>query len=256
MAPSSIVGLPSPRTPSEPPTPPPRDDASDLLSASVFSSHWYGEDRKPLRVKGVLVKKDGSRRRSLTKVLTGRATWSERHFFLDVAAGKLSYFYDAGLARRAGVVRLEPFVSAARPLGGPDHEFEILHSRDEGGAARDGGFLLRAPSAGIMGEWLESLRRSVREVSLARPVSSAKSAHSGRCATTGSASKMGAVGSVPSSDGSSFSTSITLWNAAAPSQVDPRFITRHHRGSFGRLLHTRFWRMSCVADLITSFSSR
>ena len=113
MAPSSIVGLPSPRTPSEPPTPPPRDDASDLLSASVFSSHWYGEDRKPLRVKGVLVKKDGSRRRSLTKVLTGRATWSERHFFLDVAAGKLSYFYDAGLARRAGVVRLEPVVSAA-----------------------------------------------------------------------------------------------------------------------------------------------
>lgn len=165
MAPSSIVGLPSPRTPSEPPTPPPRDDASDLLSASVFSSHWYDEHQKPLRVKGVLVKKDGSRRRSLTKVLTGRATWSERHFFLDVAAGKLSYFYDAGLARRAGVVRLEPFVSAARPLGGPDHEFEILHSRDEGGAARDGGFLLRAPSAGIMGEWLESLRRSVREVS-------------------------------------------------------------------------------------------
>ncbi|KAH8049375.1 serine/threonine kinase [Aureococcus anophagefferens] len=165
MAPSSVVGLPSPRTPSEPPTPPPRDDASDLLSASVFSSHWYDEHQKPLRVKGVLVKKDGSRRRSLTKVLTGRATWSERHFFLDVAAGKLSYFYDAGLARRAGVVRLEPFVSAARPVGGPDHEFEILHSRDEGGAARDGGFLLRAPSAGIMGEWLESLRRSVREVS-------------------------------------------------------------------------------------------
>ena len=61
MAPSSIVGLPSPRTPSEPPTPPPRDDASDLLSASVFSSHWYGEDRKPLRVKGVDEERDEGR---------------------------------------------------------------------------------------------------------------------------------------------------------------------------------------------------
>ena len=180
-----------PRPPPPPPMPPPPAGSSpplgggspaaekaatspqgvlDLLSASVFSGHWRDlESGAPIRVKGVLVKKDGSRRKSLVKAMLGKAkaSWSERHFFLDVAQGQLRYYYDGDMKRLAGVVQLVPFQSSARPVGGaPDFELEVLHTVDEGGAAREGAFLARALSEGARGEWLASVRRSVKEISV------------------------------------------------------------------------------------------
>ena len=150
------------------------DDANsntDLLSTSMYSHYWKDENGKALRVKGVMSKRGGSRRSSGTfKVLAGLGTgWNERHFFLNVARGVLRYYSDKELSKPAGVVHLLPFKSYARVLPGGTgskeyYAFEIMLTADDHGKEREGGFVVRAPSAVIRDEWLRSLKVSIRQL--------------------------------------------------------------------------------------------
>lgn len=135
--------------------------------------------RAPLRVRGPLLKKGGSRgsvaglRAAGRRLSFGtRRNWSERTFSLDFAKGELAYRDDAGALK--GVVKLTAKTTVATPasvsLRGrtaaalPDDAeplyFEIADALDGDGAPRDH-FAVRALAKRDFGEWILSIKECV-----------------------------------------------------------------------------------------------
>ena len=135
--------------------------------------------RAPLRVRGPLLKKGGSRgsvaglRAAGRRLSFGtRRNWSERTFTLDFAKGELAYRDDAGALK--GVVKLTAETTVATPasvsLRGrtaaalPDDAeplyFEIADALDGDGAPRDH-FAVRALAKRDFGEWILSIKECV-----------------------------------------------------------------------------------------------
>ncbi|KAJ8610181.1 hypothetical protein CTAYLR_008747 [Chrysophaeum taylorii] len=142
-----------------------------------------------LRVKGLLLKKGGSRRGSepgspksrrrgslrSTLGLLNRRNWNERWFYADLESCTMYYFFDEALSREAGVVKFTKrtsvhIPSAVRLRGrhAPTNEFEsanyleLLHTADDVGNERLEAFAVRAKTTDEYDDWIRTFNHCVR----------------------------------------------------------------------------------------------
>lgn len=134
-----------------------------------------------LRIKGLLLKKGGSRRGSEqlkrrpslkeSLGLANRRNWKDRWFSVDVDMGVVYYFHDEALQKAAGVVR---FVRGKTTLNvptevtlrgrhapaneEPSYYLELWSTADDVGNERLEPFAVRAKSESEYDEWLRTFR--------------------------------------------------------------------------------------------------
>lgn len=130
---------------------------------------------RPLRTRGVLLKKGGSRTSTTGRASfsAGRRNWQHRFFSFDVDRGELRYYEDATMANQKGLVQLTPetTIGLSTPLLKGKHArnfaedelhyFELTSCRDDRGILRDGPFQIRAQTAQELEEWTTSLQFSL-----------------------------------------------------------------------------------------------
>ncbi|KAJ8599501.1 hypothetical protein CTAYLR_007312 [Chrysophaeum taylorii] len=139
-----------------------------------FSRTLKDEFGRPLRTRGEMLKKGGSR--NVRASLSGRRNWQERYFSLDIDRGELRYFEDASMGAQKGLVQLtaETQIQRSAPnLKGKHgrgveeqelHYFELTACKDDRGVLREGPFQVRARSAQELEEWQASIDFSLQLV--------------------------------------------------------------------------------------------
>lgn len=152
----------------------------EFPTPGIYSTVFRDEEGW-LRIKGLLLKKGGSRRgteRSLGKngtmcLVTNRRNWSERWF--SVEQGSLYYYFDEELTRPAGVVKFTskslvhvPEEVSLRGRHAPASELEavnyleLLFTMDDVGNERLEPFAIRAKTTEEFREWIRTFQFCVR----------------------------------------------------------------------------------------------
>ncbi|KAJ8605434.1 hypothetical protein CTAYLR_003312 [Chrysophaeum taylorii] len=122
-----------------------------------FSWAFRGEDGRPLRTRGEMLKKGGSRNRAS---FAGRK-WQKRFFALDIDRTELRYYDDAAMAAQKGVVQLTPETQIQDK--GP-RDFQLTACKDDRGVMREGPVELRARDSDEKDEWTTSIAFSLNLV--------------------------------------------------------------------------------------------
>uniref|UniRef100_A0A7S3NJX3 PH domain-containing protein n=1 Tax=Aureoumbra lagunensis TaxID=44058 RepID=A0A7S3NJX3_9STRA len=148
--------------------------------AAGYSTEFCDESGKPLRIKGLLLKKGGSRKAIINingGYLNRRRNWSLRWFYLDLNSASLRYFIDEDMERKVGEIRFLPgaFVQvphevklrgrhAPRRHNAPVYYLELHRTADAFGKERAIPFALRATSHDEFNDWIKSLTYCVKSV--------------------------------------------------------------------------------------------
>ena len=152
------------------------DGCSVMCEAQCFSKSLRDGAGQPLRLRGSLLKKGGSKtapsiRSSFTM---GRRNWQSRWFTLDAENGELRYYEDATMRATKGLVRLRPNSELRTPTkdlrgkhgrGATDdtrYYFEITNCEDEKHLVRSDPFAMRAHSQLEFDQWVASVGLAVR----------------------------------------------------------------------------------------------
>ncbi|KAJ1449878.1 hypothetical protein M885DRAFT_534143 [Pelagophyceae sp. CCMP2097] len=143
-----------------------------MVSHGEYSRTLVDDRKRPLRVRGELLKKGGSK--SGLGAFQTRRNWQARWFALDVDLGELRYYEDAALRNMKGLVQLTAETQLEEPaptLKGKHARtslveelfyFELTMCKDEKGSVRPGNFQARAKSQPEMDEWRIALIFSIR----------------------------------------------------------------------------------------------